>query len=112
MTFANHGCDGTYNVGLNTEEITEVTADFDNVPLALDGLGRYGSIFNPVLDRNRRFSLVGGDVTLRDIKAGEELLDNYLAFIGGKTDWEYDLQHLRDQCHGQASGDVTEYESA
>jgi SET domain-containing protein len=46
---------------------------------------------------------------LRDIKAGEEILDNYLAFTSEEESWKQDVTDLRELCTG-APGDVTNYE--
>ena len=111
MTFVNHGCNHTYNVGVDSGDITEFTADLTQLPDVFNDAIRDGNVFHPARDRNLRYVLVGGDRFLRDIHAGEEILDNYLAFTGDKADWEYDVLHLRGQCSGAAIGDISEYES-
>lgn len=75
ITFVNHGCNGTYNVGVKTD-YNEFSSNLDAPTDDLDGRSHTGtSVFNPVVDRHLFF---GGDESLRDIKAGEEILDNYL----------------------------------
>lgn len=109
ITFVNHGCRGTYNVGTETD-VDEFTAD-PNVPIeALNGRLHHtgGCIFDPVIDRHL-FRM--GDVSNKDIKAGDEILENYLAFIGSEDYWAEATGDLRKQCSGEVTdGSVTEYE--
>ncbi len=67
-------------------------------------------VYNPAKDRNLHMEFVGTEKVLRDIRAGEEVLDNYLGMVGHVTDWKIDVLHLRAQCNGEGVGDVTEYE--
>mmetsp|Transcript_12427 Transcript_12427/g.18221 ORF Transcript_12427/g.18221 Transcript_12427/m.18221 type:complete len:859 (-) Transcript_12427:147-2723(-) len=111
LTFMNHGCNGTYNhahLGYNCE-LHEFTADVSKMP---DEYEEERSVFSPVRDRNNPFWITSLDLTTRDISAGDELLTNYLAFVGHSSDWKYDLLHLRAQCSGKDVGDVTSYETA
>lgn len=87
----------------------EFTARIDVLDDEVDGK-RHTTLFNPVVDRHLRFQ---ADTSLRDIKAGEEILCNYLTFssTGNAEDWANDVQDLRAQCSGQAVGEVTDYES-
>ena len=48
-------------------------------------------------------------VAAREIVAGEELLDNYIAF-GGEEHFEEMVLELRDQCSGQDVGGVEKYQ--
>jgi hypothetical protein len=109
MTFVNHGCNGTYNVGtpLNVNEITALPGvgpgdDFDDLNVA----------YNPYDDR--RFPLWECEkfVALRDIQQGEELFDNYLVFGGSSNteDWDNNLMELKSVCMGNA-GTIAKYES-
>lgn len=107
--FVNHGCEGEYNVGIETED-DEFSADPDYPIEALNGKSHAGtSIYNPVVDRHL---YRGGDLSLdEEIDAGEEILDNYLAFVGSEDEWEEDIEFLRDMCNGKnAKGSVTDYE--
>lgn len=107
LTFANHGCNRTYNVGEKTS-VDEFTADLDSLPEEVNGESHTGTtIFNPLVDRHVRREW---EQSLRDIAAGEEILDNYLAFTGNNDDWAKDVQDLRNQCSGQATGLVSDYE--
>jgi hypothetical protein len=73
-------------------------------------MGLRRSAYNPVMDRNMRGIMCSVSRALRDIKAGEEILDNYLAFVGSEDDWEEDIRSLRNQCTGTGIGEVLEYE--
>lgn len=87
----------------------EFTADPDLLCDAINGKSHEGTTtFNPVVDRHLRYQ---ADHSLRDIKAGEEVLDNYLAFVGIAEDWKNDVQQMRKVCAGQEVGEVTSYET-
>jgi hypothetical protein len=75
----------------------------------LNGRIHSDSLFDPVIDRHLFSSIT--DASIRDIKAGEEILDNYLNFIGSDGDWANDVSDLRKQCNGEKTKDsVNEYE--
>lgn len=107
-TFVNHGCKGTYNVGVKTD-VDEFSADKDHFVESLTGKRHTGTtIYNPAVDRSLLFDV---DCSIRDIHAGEELLTNYLDFVGSGKDWAEDVQDLRDTCSGKVTlGSITEYE--
>jgi hypothetical protein len=110
MTFVNHGCNGTYNVGTPLS-VNEMTAKL--------GVGPFGiyddenDVYHPYNERQFPFWECEKFVTLRDIEAGEELFDNYLVFGGGADleDWDKNLMELKSVCLG-ASGTIAEYEAA
>ena len=109
MTFVNHGCNKTYNIGTESS-VDELTANVDVFPHDLSGNSHaQTSTYNPVVDRHLRHE---ADQSIRDIKAGEEILDNYLAFTGAEEYWADAVQDLRDQCSGAGVGLVTEYENS
>lgn len=89
----------------------EFTASSDSMPDGLvDGKSHSRTTtFNPVVDRHLPYQ---GDQSIRFIKAGEEILDNYLAFTGNREDWANDVTNLRKQCSGEGIGEVTSYETA
>ena len=80
------------------------------MPSIVKDMGLRHSAYDPVLERNIRSIMASDELVLRDIKAGEEILDNYLAFIGDEDDWEEDIHSLRNQCTGTGIGEVVEYE--
>ena len=86
----NHGCNGTFSYGEDGDEedevqITEMNADPNFAPL---GLLNKAPKHSPVVERHLRQVLSIGDITLKDIKRGEEILCDYLAFIGNPADWK------------------------
>ena len=111
MTFANHGCNGTYNIGVKLSE-TEATLDFGDGPSAVyDGDEEKDSnVFNPFQERRFSIEECKNLVALRDIEAGEELLDNYMFYGGPNAEFfEENLTELKQVCSGGA-GLVLEYE--
>lgn len=103
LTFANHGCRKQYNIGQETE-FDEFTADPKIMSAEVDGKRK--SKFSPMLDRHLFHNACQA---IDDILAGDEILDNYLAFTSDEDDWEGDIAALRSQCSG-AAGEVLEYE--
>lgn len=89
--------------------MTEVNIDPKQPPpeLLYDMAG-----FNPVLERNMRQLLTTGDKTTKeDINKGEEILCNYLEYVGNSSDWEEEINNLRGQCDGSKMGVITEVET-
>jgi len=105
-TFANHGCNGTNNIGTASKE-TELTADPERDPA--DDIDA-DEFFNPFAERNY-FASSAWDKLLRATKAGEEVLDNYMTFAVGE-DWAVNLNELKMNCLNQAAGLVVEYENS
>lgn len=113
FTFINHGCNGTQVItfpNLPKWEVTEMDVDpsFQDPEL-------YQPIFsseetNTFVHRNWFLIFTSLDVASRDIKAGEEILDNYLNYYTEKN-WETGVKFLQQQCANQAAGPVTQYES-
>lgn len=78
--FINHGCHGNQNVG-RTLTITESSADPDVFPDELKA--QYldqDTVYNPARERQVHFYSMASP--LRDIKRGEELLNNHLGMTG------------------------------
>jgi hypothetical protein len=108
LTFINHGCNSTFNVGIFTD-INEFTADIQCPPawLFLETTEGVADIYNPANTRSpSRFASLS---THRDMKSKEEFLDNYLSFIGSEENWEEDILGLRSQCLG-GFGQVEEHQ--
>jgi hypothetical protein len=86
LLFMNHGCNGTLNYG---DEDNKPFNEMNVESLFTKDLGmEYVSKtppFSPVIERHLGQQAMYGDVTLRDIKRGEEVLTDYLAF-GGDID--------------------------
>jgi hypothetical protein len=108
----NHGCDGSYNTGtpLNVTERTAV----EGIGPAANGYVYERGLYNPFLDRIYPCPGCDGNTrALRDIREGEEVLDNYLVFGGIQSgvDWESNLQELKSMCAG-GIGSIMAYEEA
>lgn len=106
-TFCNHGCNGTYNYGDDESTVTELNADINFAP---EDVQNKAVPFSPVYERHLRQILALGDYFLRDIKQGEEILCNYLSFVGESADWKEEVENLRSECAGDIMGTVQAYE--
>jgi len=109
--FCNHGCDGAYNYGYLDADgrgLTEANVDLDQVPE--DILNAADAVYSPLYERHLRQKLTVGDSVLRGIRRGEEILCNYLYFVGDSEDWAEDVTSLRRQCSGEEVGSIQEYE--
>ena len=108
LTFNNHGCNGTYNVGRQMN-VTELTADpkVFRTELREDPLGV--AFFNPSLDRQHWIESSGFDFLHVSVEPGTEILDNYLAFIL-EEQWQLGVEQLRAMCTQQELGSVSAYE--
>ncbi len=85
LLFMNHGCNGRFNYAWASDDpllqFTEMNVG-SLLTKDLDSLFKVGAAFNPVYERHLWQMSKSGDVTLRDIKDGEEILTNYLLFSG------------------------------
>ena len=107
--FCNHGCNGTFNLGdPRTSNLTEANVD-PKQPLK-STIRHSSQAFNPLMERHIREYLTHGDYTIRDIKRGEEILCNYVDFIGSSQYWEEDILELQGMCTGSVVGEITAYE--
>lgn len=68
-------------------------------------------LYHPYQERHYPKWSCGEFLSLRDIVAGEEILDNYLVFGGGDDvrEWEENLEELKNLCTG-GTGFVARYE--
>mmetsp|Transcript_46741 Transcript_46741/g.99177 ORF Transcript_46741/g.99177 Transcript_46741/m.99177 type:complete len:920 (-) Transcript_46741:286-3045(-) len=117
MLFMNHGCNGTYNYAATESDsdnrLTEMNIDFKNIGEIVENfINKSSHPYSPVFDRNWRMILNSGDCSLRDIKAGEEILTDYLTFAGSIDDFRRDVMSLRRQCVGEGVGVVQSYTQA
>jgi hypothetical protein len=83
--FSNHGCNETFNFGTDDATWSELSVSLDSIPPGLDG--NLADAYSPFQERHLREYAGGGDYTLREIKAGEEILTNYLGFAD-PNDWK------------------------
>ena len=79
MTFSNHGCKGIYNIGA----LTETREDNFN-PEEVEKFYFY----DPVRDRHIPSIMNANEHANRDIKAGEEILCNYVEYSSDNADDE------------------------
>ena len=111
FTFANHGCKGTYNIGTKTNHTEASVTVGEPVTSIYDGAN---DPYNPYHERQfLSIDIASSLVALRDIRAGEELLDNYVIFGGGfdQEDFDANLADLQNICSG-GDGLVTSYEKS
>mgnify|MGYP003529825772 FL=1 len=78
LTFVNHGCNGTYNMGRPYNE-TEVTIPLGQGPPDIFGDAEANDVFHPFNERHFECFECPKEMALRAIEAGEELLDNYVS---------------------------------
>ena len=93
LTFVNHGCNGTSNVGIGFN-VTEVNARDEFMPLELQSRPHGKDfIYNPIEERNSFYTKYMKPVG--NIAMGEEILTNYLSYVGGDQFWSYTIAELR-----------------
>jgi hypothetical protein len=96
LTFVNHGCNGTFNTGIKSE-VNEFNANLDEA-IPKEYSFRDSGVYDPAQDRighvNQWIS-----INFKEIKAGNEVLDNYLSF-GGATEYKINTVELRQECSG------------
>jgi hypothetical protein len=110
LTFINHGCNGTGVMGEGEPLIsTEMTVDLERMPAELENYSTETHVYNPFIDRNNMRIITAGDKTLFDIKAGSELVDNYLRYLH-EGNWKSGVLDYRAQCIASGKGVVTGYE--
>lgn len=110
FTFVNHGCNGTHVTGFSMVPViaTEMEVDPSHMPDLFPTLENAGS--NVFKRRNAMEFMNAADVALRDIKAGEEILDNYLTYYS-EENWEKGIRLLRYECSQHGAGPVADYET-
>lgn len=106
MTFPNHGCNSSYNVG-SALSVNEFDVILGQPPPDDFSPSFQRSVYDPLGERHALFDKVTSR-SLRDIMAGEELFDNYI-FFGGVTYFHDMVKSLRDQCRGMA-GEIEEFQ--
>ena len=115
MTFSNHGCDGSFNVlDWTTYEawirndkwsiVTEQNATMDFYePFRED-------VYDIFTDRHIPHSALTYTVAARDIKAGEEILSNYVFYVTDIDHWVKEVEDLKRVCRGEDVGFITKSE--
>jgi hypothetical protein len=108
LTFLNHGCNGTANIGDNEfTEVTEFTVDLESGVIPDFLKTKVDTPYLPHFDRDEVKQQTMCQ-TSRLIRAGEELLDNYLSF-GGDVFFREMVETLRNECSGSL-GIVEQYQ--
>lgn len=112
MTFANHGCNGNYNIFGSLEPLqypgyhnhTEQT-------VTLSDFQTYSPIFNPYFDRHvRRLECKFVEV-FKDINPGDEIFSNYLFMTTSSPELFFEeAEVLKRICSGDEIGLVTQME--
>ena len=112
MTFANHGCNGTHNLGgSKDEDETELTIDLANISTEIEQDLLNLHEYNPMIARNLPHLWGGVEVALRDIQAGEEILSNYVSFGCSEAKrCVSQIEELQRICRGEGVGYVTKLE--
>lgn len=108
LTFVNHGCNKTYSIGQPTD-VSELTVDLQS--LAHQTFYNDQNDFYHPFDE-RHFPSWGCPTfkALRDIRKGEEILDNYMVFGGSDGNELFDyVSELKNMCTG-GIGSVSQYE--
>jgi hypothetical protein len=106
LTFINHGCNGTFNMGQQSD-YHESNIEGDFIPDVYRYYAGAGLPYTPMADRN----VYQGEsiaITSEDVKAGEELRDNYMTY-GGEQGFSKFKEELRKQCAGEF-GEIEEYQ--
>jgi len=111
-TFVNHGCNRTFNVGA-MHSWTEWEYNDHAQPLSRkerQALRLDAKPYSPYVDRNIRVWECREEVAMRDIRAGEELFNNYMEFVQADELDSYAYQ-LQQECTGGLVGSVVQYEA-
>jgi hypothetical protein len=115
MTFVNHGCNGTSNIiewptykqwvdGIENAITTEQNVTRD------DYADFRAEVFDLHHDRHMDHIALTYTVAKRDIKAGEEMLTNYVGFSVGEELWWKEVKSLQRMCSGEEVGFITKKE--
>ena len=117
MTFVNHGCNSTDNLGSIAEYFDPtVHEDFkeENFTIGseiemLDSTGDYDT--NPAMLRHIELFNSGLDYAKTGIKAGEEIFQNYLTYESDPKELLEVAELFKSICKGEAVGEVSKYEN-
>lgn len=104
----NHGCNGSNNIGSRTNW-TETSVELGHPVGEL--YDARNDVYNPQAERAYYSMDCVYMSAIEDIKAEEEILDNYLVFGGGsdQADFDENLAEVKAMCAGEA-GIVSSYE--
>ena len=68
------------------------------------------TVYNPYVARNLKILQHSVYYANRDIKAGEEILDNFLEYAADAESWKRAVTDFRAQCTKTGIGAVSEFE--
>lgn len=109
MTFVNHGCNGTFNViEWNSYVQKHFVTEQDATPR--DYSHWRDEVYDLSSDRHQYSSALMYSVATRDIKAGEEILSNYVFYTSEEHLWWQDVMSLQRICSGEEVGFITKTE--
>jgi len=125
LTFANHGCRGTENLGqlgtkgafLTPEEYASLRESADKrseALMVLYRLFRSWRGYNPPVHRHNYLISGGLNFAQRDIAAGEEIFGNYLLYIDStieEEDLDKEVSLINSECLGKTVGIVKQVDS-
>ena len=72
--------------------ISEMDVDLDNLAEIKENHLNKAVAYSPVYERNLRHTLNSGDYALRKIKKGEEIMTDYLSYIGDSDSLKEDIE--------------------
>jgi len=122
LTYVNHGCNYTDNLGDlgdevlcsmkqdQCEEVSELT-DLKNVPSHFATFDEESRESTPAYLRHLDLFYSGFNNAKININAGDEIFQNYLMYESTKEDFLEEVERLRGICTGQDAGEVTKYEN-
>ena len=102
LTFVNHGCNGTANIGTNIPGVNEFTIDTSDpstFSIPEDFKVFNGGEYSPHKDRTYFSTITTTQVEHAPILKGNELFDNYMGF-GGDHGFLEQIEDLKRDCTG------------
>lgn len=117
MTFVNHGCNSTDNLGSLTEHfipgvydgLREENFTMGSEVALLDSSGEFDT--NPAVMRHIALFNSALDFARVDIKAGDEIFQNYLTYESEPEELLAVVELFKRVCRGEAVGEVSKYEN-
>jgi len=112
MTYVNHGCNSTNNLGWYylQDFNTQLNEQFA-LPETFNEIVLEKYYYNPLYLRHIELLHSGFDFASKDISNGEELFQNYLMYESTMEDFMQVGNELKILCAGFETGFVTNYES-
>jgi len=110
-TFANHGCDGTWNIIFAETEMRENSlggrvSERNARPEHYDMWQPGRDLFDPYMDRHMAHHYSGVPFIAHDLMAGDELLDNYVFMESNPNSWYAYTRYLSKMCDGKEEGEI------